>query len=210
MASTPTSRSPSPSWKRATTTRWPSCRCSPPTRRRSSRSAGTSTARSTAFVYHWVNNKKSCYNGCGFEQHSTNIKPGDTLAYDVTKKFGIKYVDGAWWIAFDTEWIGFFPETLWNDEGVSFNKSGYLQVFGEIAAAGTTSCTQMGNGTIPSLDATNTAARASSVSFVNGPAVNLYMRSSVPDQYAVVPYENSVRSFRYGGPLTASCLASTS
>jgi hypothetical protein len=70
------------------------------------------------FVYHWVGHVNSCYNGCGFVQYSKNIKPGDTLAYGVTKKFGIQYFNGAWWIAFDSEWGGYFREQLWNDQGL--------------------------------------------------------------------------------------------
>jgi hypothetical protein len=58
------------------------------------------------FVYHWVNGSSSCYNGCGWEQYSKTVKPGDTLSDGVTKKFGIQYSGGAWWIAFDTEFIG--------------------------------------------------------------------------------------------------------
>ncbi|MET0415890.1 MAG: neprosin family prolyl endopeptidase, partial [Actinoplanes sp.] len=68
------------------------------------------------FVYHWVDNKTSCYNGCGFVQVSKNIKPGDTLAYDTAKKFGIQNFNGSWWVAYDSEWIGYFPEEIWNKE----------------------------------------------------------------------------------------------
>jgi hypothetical protein len=146
------------------------------------------------FVYHWVNRQESCYNKCGFEQYSSNVKPGDTLAYDVTKKFGIQYANGAWWIAFDSEWVGYFPEKLWNDEDIKFNRSGFLQVFGEAAVSGTQSCSDMGNGKTPEKDV---AARISSVAFINGPAVALSIRSTT-DQFAV----NAVsgRTFRYGGP----------
>jgi len=147
------------------------------------------------FVYHWVNRTPSCYNGCGFEQYSKNVKPGDTLAYDVTKKFGIQYANGAWWIAFDSEWIGYFPEKLWNDQGVKFSRSGLVQVFGEVAAASDKPCTQMGNGQSP--DKSSSAAMLSSVTYLNGPTVAMTIRST-SDVYSVAAL--STRSFRYGGP----------
>lgn len=146
------------------------------------------------FVYRWVNRAPSCYNGCGFVQYSRNIKPGDTLAYGVGKRFGIQYAGGAWWIAFDSEWIGYFPEQLWLDAGVSFNRSGLIQTFGEVAAASERPCTQMGTG--QSADTTGSAAMGS-VAFLNGPEVNLNVRSTT-DLYPVRPL--SSRTFRYGGP----------
>ncbi|MGX6604373.1 neprosin family prolyl endopeptidase [Micromonosporaceae bacterium Da 78-11] len=147
------------------------------------------------FVYHWVDRQTSCYNGCGFQQYSKNIKPGDTLSYDVTKKFGIQYSDGAWWVAFDSEWVGYFPEKLWNDEGVDFSRSGFLQVFGEIATSTDESCSEMGNGKKPDKDV---SARVSSVSFLDGPPVALSVRSTT-DQFSVS--QLSGKTFRYGGPV---------
>ncbi|WP_250002338.1 neprosin family prolyl endopeptidase [Actinoplanes sp. M2I2] len=164
------------------------------------------------FVFHWVNDVPKCYNDCGFVQVSPNIKPGATLTYGVTKKFGIQYFNNAWWVAYDTEWVGFFPEKIWNDAGVQFDRSGYVQVFGEIAAAQSKPCTDMGNGTAPDTE-DSAAARFSSVGYVDGPSPVLFMRSTVPDQYAVAkvmdksvtPWRESTRSFRYGGPGRAGC-----
>ncbi len=167
------------------------------------------------FVFHWVNGEPTCYNKCGFVQVSPTVKPGATLTYGITKKFGIQYFKDAWWVAYDTEWIGYFPETNWTERGVEFNRSGYLQVFGEVAASREQPCgTAMGNGTGPEKD---TSARFSSVGFVDGPAVDLYMRSfptglrvgeDVIPFYKVKPILDesvepavpSKRSFRYGGP----------
>jgi hypothetical protein len=151
------------------------------------------------FVYHWVNGVGTCYNGCGFVQYSSTIKPGDTLAYGVTKKISIQYAGAAWWVAFDTEWVGYFPEKLWLDQGVSsFATSGLVQVFGEVAAASTTPCdTQMGNG-VSSSDAAS--ALIGSVTFLNGPAVALGIRSTT-DVYPVAAL--SGRTFRFGGSAAA-------
>ncbi|GAA0473204.1 hypothetical protein Ade02nite_86650 [Paractinoplanes deccanensis] len=148
------------------------------------------------FVYHWVDKQPSCYNGCGFVPYSKNIKPGDTLPQDVSKKFGIQYFKNAWWIAYDTEWVGYFPETLWNDKGISFNRSGLIQVFGEVASTTTTPCwTQMGNGKTPKKD--GAAAKLASVTYLNGPTVELKIGSSTP---AYTPYNQTLRTFQYGGP----------
>jgi Neprosin len=146
------------------------------------------------FVFHWVNRKATCYNGCGFVSYSKNVTAGATLSYDVTKKFGIQYFNGAWWIAYDTEWIGFFPEALWNAEGVKFNRSGLVQVFGEVASTTAKPCSEMGNGQTP--DKT-TAAKAASISFLNGPPEQMNVRAT-SDIYSVNPL--SARTFRFGGP----------
>lgn len=160
------------------------------------------------FVYHWVNRKPSCYNGCGFESYGGNVKPGDTLQYDVAKKFGIQYFNQAWWIAYDSEWIGFFPDTLWSKEGVTFNRSGLVQMFGEVASPIQAPCTDMGNGQTSEKE---TAARVGSVSYINGPTVAMTLRSSPdinpevkPSPLYSIGYSTltTTRTFRYGGPGT--------
>jgi hypothetical protein len=144
------------------------------------------------FVFHWVNGQPACYNGCGFVQYSSNISPGDTLPQDVTKRLGIQYYNGAWWIAYDTEWVGYYPASLWSG---GFTQSGLVQVFGEVAAASAASCSDMGNGLHGASD--NSSARIGSVSYISGPTVDLYVRST-SDHYDVAKL--SGRTFRYGGP----------
>ncbi|HWS38373.1 MAG TPA: neprosin family prolyl endopeptidase [Actinoplanes sp.] len=143
------------------------------------------------FVFHWVDGKPTCYNGCGFVQYSANIRPGDTLPQDTVKKVGIQYANGAWWIAYESEWVGYYPDKLWSG---TFTKTGNIQIFGEVAAATPQSCTQMGNGLTPEDTA---AARFSSVTYLNGPAVDLFIRSTT-ESYAVSKV--TARTFRYGGP----------
>jgi hypothetical protein len=148
------------------------------------------------FVYHWVGHQESCYNGCGFVQYSKNLKPGDTLSYGVTKKFGIQYFNGAWWVAFDSEWIGYFPEQLWNDQGIKFSRTGWVQVFGEVASPTLKPCsTGMGTGEYADKSA---AAYMASISYLNGPAVAPYIPPDGPAFYPVAAL--SPRTFRYGGP----------
>jgi len=147
------------------------------------------------FVYHWVNGARSCYNGCGFQQVSTSVKPGDTLANGTAKRFGIEYRLNAWWISFDSEWIGYFPEKLWNDQGVaSFKQSGIVQVFGEVAA-GEKPCSEMGNGLL----GTNTSSAVlGSATLLNGPAAGLTAKSTQVTYYQIRTL--SERTFQYGGP----------
>ena len=152
------------------------------------------------FVYHWINGAETCYNACGFVQSSATVKPGATLTYGVAKRFGIQFSAGAWWISFDSEFIGSFPETLWTSQGVaSFNRTGFVQTFGEVAASSTAPCTQMGNGLL----GTNAAAAVlGSISYTNGPTVALTVKSN-SDVYAVNAL--STRTFQYGGPGASSC-----
>jgi Neprosin len=144
------------------------------------------------FVYHWVNGKETCYNGCGFVSSRTaSIIPGATLPEGAAKDFGIQHINGYWWIAYDSEWIGAFPDSEWKGQ---YTRSGLVQFFGEVAASSTNPCTAMGTGIAP--DAKG-SARMYNISFVNGPDVSLRM-SNTSNVYAI--NQSSVTSFRYGGP----------
>ncbi|GIF44916.1 neprosin family prolyl endopeptidase [Actinoplanes xinjiangensis] len=152
------------------------------------------------FVFSWVDGKPRCYNGCGFVQYSANVRPGDTLPMDTTKRFGIEFHDQAWWIAYDSEWIGYFPAKEWT---VDFSKTTLVQVFGEVASATAKPCTDMGNGQFGT-KADGAPARIGSISLISGPAVDTYVRSE-PEyaEPADEPYKVdklSARTFRYGGP----------
>ena len=144
------------------------------------------------FVYHWIDGKPTCYNTCDFVPLAgASIAPGATLATDVIKPFGIQYSGGSWWIAYDSEWIGSIPDKVWTS---GFTQGGLVQVFGEVAASSTKPCTQMGNGKTPD---DTTAAKISSVTFVNGPTVALTV-SQTSTLYATT--QTTDRTFRYGGP----------
>ncbi|GAA3336585.1 hypothetical protein GCM10020358_09620 [Amorphoplanes nipponensis] len=118
------------------------------------------------FVFYWRDGKRTCYNACGFTQYSKTVKPGDTLPVGTSKRFGIQHAGNAWWIAYDSEWIGYFPDSNWEGR---YTKGGVIQWFGEVASPSLTPCTQMGNGK-PA--ATGTAARIGSISMTNGPLVS--------------------------------------
>jgi hypothetical protein len=116
----------------------------------------------------------------------------------VSKRFGIQFYNGAWWIAYDSEWIGYFPGELW---GGRYTQSGLIQWFGEVAASTTTPCTDMGTGA-SAFD--SSAARAGSISLLNGPLPSISVRASGPivEETGKPVYEAnrlSDRTFRYGG-----------
>jgi hypothetical protein len=149
------------------------------------------------FVYHWVDRTQSCYNACGWVQYSKTATPGATLPIDVSKRFGIQHANGGWWVAYDTEWIGYFPDDLWKGE---YTRSGVQQFFGEVAASSSKPCSEMGNG----LDATKDtgAARIGSITQLNGPDPSVSVRTLGPDSKTPSPYPAvalSTRTFRYGG-----------
>jgi Neprosin len=151
------------------------------------------------FVFHWVNGVPTCYNGCGWVQISKTLKPGDTLALGV-KKFGIQLIDDSWWIVFGSEYIGYFPTSLWSDKGTKFEEGGHFQSYGEVAAGTDKPCTQMGNG-VRGTD--KNAAALGSVTLVSSlvpaPAVTLSVRlDPSTSYYSVNPV--TVKTMQYGGP----------
>jgi hypothetical protein len=144
------------------------------------------------FVFNWIDGGPTCYNQCGFvPAKGASIKPGDTLTHGVSKNFGIQHINGAWWIAYDTEWIGAFMDDNWKG---NFTQSGLVQFFGEVASSTETPCTEMGTGSAPD---TSAGARFASVVFVEGPAVQLTVKST-SDRYQTARLTD--RTFRYGGP----------
>jgi hypothetical protein len=145
------------------------------------------------FVYYWKDKKGQCYNACGFTMYSKTVKPGDTLPVGTQKRFGIQHSSGAWWVAYDSEWIGYFLDKNWDGK---YTKAGAVQWFGEVAAATSGKpCTQMGNG-LEAVD--GNAARIGSISMTNGPAVNVAPR--VTSKYYSVLWRSET-TFRYGGPV---------
>jgi len=147
------------------------------------------------FVYHWVNGEKTCYNGCGYVPYDgATVKAGDILTTGA-KKFGIVHVNDAWWISYDSNFVGSFPDKLWQEAGVDFTKAEVVQAFGEVASTVETPCSQMGNG-LPGAD--KGATFLGSVTLVNGPTAALDIRSTSTAGYYTVNALSS-RTFQYGG-----------
>ncbi|MFC6609642.1 neprosin family prolyl endopeptidase [Amorphoplanes digitatis] len=167
------------------------------------------------FVYYWVDGKPGCYNykvdpnpekNCiAFQEMPGATKAGYTLPVGKSMRFGIEHFGGAWWIAYGSEWIGYYPDSVWKG---NYTRSNVVQWFGEVAAPrGKLPCSQMGNGEEPSngdpsKDLPATGGRISSISFTNGPAVAFTTFLAATDNltplYSVV--RSTDRAFRYGGP----------
>jgi hypothetical protein len=155
------------------------------------------------FVYHWVDGKETCYNACGFQQYSKTVFPGDKLAEGTAKRMGIQFFNGAWWIAFDSEWVGYFPGELWDGR---FTRSGLIQWFGEVAASSSEPCSAMGTGVTAYDDAR--AARFGTVSLLNSndlPVISVDAKSEGREVPVYPASRSSDRTFRYGGPGSKVC-----
>lgn len=106
----------------------------------------TGDSNTHLFVFSWVNRVPNCYNGCGYIQYSPSVYPGMSIASDGTSHYqAIQHYNGNWWLNYDGNWIGYFPESVWRNKGVDFHQAGLLQWFGEVASNGG-AFTQMGNG----------------------------------------------------------------
>ncbi|MGA5303628.1 neprosin family prolyl endopeptidase [Nucisporomicrobium flavum] len=149
------------------------------------------------FVYYWKDKTRTCYNKCGFTSKSDNVKPGDTLPTGTTKRFGIQHFDGVWWVAYDSEWLGYFDDSLWDGR---YTKSGMVQFFGEVAALNTKPCTDMGNG---QHGTSKTALTFGTISLTN---VQVPVKVDLMDDTNAEFYTSARaetegnRNFRYGGP----------
>lgn len=94
------------------------------------------------FAFHWVDGQETCYNGCGWVQVSPTKRPGMRIIPGEAHRYEIKLVSGDWWLLYDGEGMGYYPQSLWPS---GFGQAVLVQWFGEVAAAVTSPCTQMGN-----------------------------------------------------------------
>ena len=109
--------------------------------------AGDKGPQPTLFVFHWVDGKAGCYNGCGWVQVSKSVVPGmyEQVSSDPVP-VGYEYFKGDWWVWYDGEAIGYFPGSLWAHAQTPFRAVGFAQWFGEVASPNTKPATQMGDG----------------------------------------------------------------
>jgi uncharacterized protein (TIGR03382 family) len=104
---------------------------------------GDGDSLSHLFVFHWVDGTPTCYDGCGWEQVSQTRYPGMVVALTREPQQVIyRYFNAGWWLWYQSEWIGFFPETLWD---VSFTSAALVEWYGEVAGA-LQPKSQMGDG----------------------------------------------------------------
>ncbi len=153
------------------------------------------------FIYHWINWKGTCYNGCGYAQYSNTYWPGMDLKTMVGQQVynGYVYYQGRWWAWFNDQWLGSFPGSLWNGQ---FQESQQIQWFGEVATQnGVPPLDQMGDGLFAGNPA---AAPMSTLCDVNAAAWRCYyynqqtLFQSDTDYYTM--QGTGFGSVRLGGP----------
>ncbi|BCJ51695.1 hypothetical protein Asp14428_31700 [Actinoplanes sp. NBRC 14428] len=152
------------------------------------------------FVYYWKDRTRSCYNKCGFTQISKTVKPGDVLPVGATKRFGIQHYNNRWWVAYDSEWVGYFLDELWEGR---YTKAGLVQWFGEVTGDDASPCTDMGNGRHAKDEK---ASVLGNLALTAGPPVNaeVFATSGFYTAKAALKDETDptepVLNVRYGGP----------
>ena len=144
------------------------------------------------FVFHWVNNVGTCYNGCGFVSVSSSTFPGEVLTAGTSGSFAIEHWQGNWWFYYNGTWFGYFPDSLWNGQ---FTAPTSVQAFGEVSASSSRPCTQMGNGLFAE-DPNSASISVDMVSPSNSDA--FYDWATSYSLYSVVT--TGTNSIRYGGP----------
>lgn len=161
------------------------------------------------FVYHWVDGAATCYNGCGWVQVSKTRFPGMTVAQTTTgQEYEIERLGGDWWVFYQGEGVGYFPGALWSTG--SFTQIGLTQWFGEVSAAQTNSCSQMGDG---QFGTSITAATMSNLFLVSQSATSVPASISVSAITNPAAYDSgnvTANGFSFGGPgACAMCTPTT-
>jgi len=104
------------------------------------------------FAGAWKNGVFLGYNTQFVDWAATAINLGATLPTGTPKRFLVMYDSGVWWVAYDSQWIGYFPHNTICGAApgaLTFDKFGVAQGFYEVATKTTgdnTPCTDMGNG----------------------------------------------------------------
>lgn len=161
------------------------------------------------FVDYKVNGTYGCYNlrPCGLAQKTVFVSttanpshwPGAKVTVDKTPspthQFAIRFFNGGWWVWYETEWIGYYPATVW---GNTFSQGNYFDWYGEVATSQSVPCSQMGNGFYGSTPGSAEIANMSL--FVNGTTIpaNGQLHVTSPQFYAAG--RSTPTSFNYGGP----------
>lgn len=173
------------------------------------------------FAGSWTNNTFNGYNGTGGFINAVGCSPcvGASIsgAVGTSKTFAIQHFGAptnAWWAAYDGNWIGAWPDSLWTSP--TFVGSTWSQVFGEIATSVTsTPCGDMGNG----VKTSGTGATASNYGLVNGSVTGAWNGTIQTNGTYYDVANASSTSMEYGGPgynsigtalgVTGSCAPAT-
>jgi Neprosin len=111
------------------------------------------------------------------------------------KRFEIKFANSKWEISDNGIAVGYFPGSLWK----SFTPLGLVQRFGEVSAATSRPCSQMGNGRFAGRPAHD---KITGMRLIGGPAVSFSLTTTEPAHYTA--RKTSGTAIRFGGP--SACL----
>lgn len=166
------------------------------------------------FVYSWKNGTGQGYNGGNgwTDNGSEALNAGASLStYNNTKiKFLWQYFDSKWWldaqISGADHWIGYYPGSSWTSPTFTYTQR--VQVFGEVSAANSPTCTDMGNGTQAGVGA---GAQNGSFTTYDGSTWALTSITGTTFNDSANGYDQyteSAYTFRYGGggsPQSVGC-----
>jgi Neprosin len=154
------------------------------------------------FIYHFVNTKGTCYNGCGFVSTSKTVKPGMVLQPGTTT-WGIHNIAGKWAFYLDGKEFGYIPDSAYKG---TFGHASMVEVYGEIAGQGTTpGCTQMGD----SLYAHQPGAASIGAFRRYGGIAGPHLLPYYPTDPAAWTDTTAVNNYQVGGPGDCKPIAGT-
>jgi len=154
------------------------------------------------FVFAWAAGRRTCYDGCGWADASTDVRPGDSLDARVGTEvtLGLVLVEGAWWAWMDDHWLGAFSPEVWSS---AFTEADGLQWFGEVYADPPPARSEMGTGV---------AADAPGAATLRGLCRVPWDRWVCEEELATVPFSDEPARYgavrwpdgrlTYGGPGT--------
>lgn len=187
----------------------------------------------TLFSYWWKDvggvRTPQCFNGCGFVSSSgtsgvpASCTPGQDLSSAVgtgPKLFYIQHFDGVWWLSYDAQWCGYYPDSLFGGTTAK-DRAQTVQIFHELAgrkytgsgSGSTDICSDMGAAKLPSVTG---AQEITKMHIVGGTVANdtwtLFTSADGgatvnPAHYNIAYFANtatdggnSVRNVKSGGP----------
>lgn len=120
------------------------------------------------FTYAWKRDPVTgdptqlCYNGCGYVDYAAETTAWAgmdlTSAVGTSKNFYAQHFNSVWWVAYDSKWIGYWPDTVFGTQTPAFDRTDFIQVFDELAgrqytgsgSGSTDICSDMGSNKLPS------------------------------------------------------------
>jgi hypothetical protein len=159
------------------------------------------------FWFTWVGGVAQGYN-TGFVPVASPVKAYNaTLTQGSTVTLDVRHFTTAqcsctagWWLAYNSSFLGVYPDTIWTGAGQTFTGASTVQAFGEVALGYDPSQTDMGS----SLLATSTvgAQMASYGLFGTAPSTPAWTASvsGISPLRWNVALTGAGQNFRYGGP----------